>query len=705
MNSEENIKNHARPLDGEFMPERMRRINSSPASKPPAIDIPGSSDWVASASHSEPTIRGMKPATMPAQMRRAVILSRFHLGAILATTFLAGCAPQIEVVSTNRSAVVSTDKSFKFARHWWDEGSLNRKVVHQHNLERLIREDQERALVALGDVSSRSRQVEDIAALSELTFRFGQTLEHTDPQKSLGLYLAAADIGYHHLIGKNEPSSTTQYELRIRESYNKATTGVVTLLQKLPGGMHTHHVASASGRSFDVEPKSGDFSSSPLYYDQWLPADGWKQRGFNVHYWNEGFGARLVAARTNHLVSPLERHRPDEGIFDHATALLVFLNVTEHAAGVQSARLIFYNPVFTPRVAVNGRRWGLAADFTMPWAMLLSRTRPLSKARWSALFHPAETSRPPRLYLMEPYSPDRIPIIMVHGLWSTPLAWRQLTNELIGDPEIRMRYQVWHYLYPTGFPFLQSAADFRDELENLRRMVDTHDHDFAMQNMVLIAHSMGGLLTRTLVTDSGDAIWNSTFAISPSKLGPDVEQLPELRRQLYFRPKSYVKRVVFVAVPHRGSKAADSLLARVVSRQVRLPDDLHALISDLRASNPNLLKPEASALFDRGYPTSIRVLSPKADGLMALADLPVDRSIPFHSIIGDRGRRDGAKSSDGFVTYASAHLPGAASELIVPSDHSAYENPQAMAEVKRILKLHLAELDLRRSRKFNPTHQ
>jgi len=160
--------------------------------------------------------------------------------------------------------------------------------------------------------------------------------------------------------------------------------------------------------------------------------------------------------------------------------------------------------------------------------------------------------------------PDRIPIIMVHGLRATPLTWQQLTNELMGNPEIRRRYQIWHYLYPTGLPFLTSAANFRDDLEEVRRLLDPDGRDFATQNMVVIGHSMGGLLTRTLVTDSGDALWNSTFAVPISEIPPDMEQLPQLRRVFYFTPKSYVKRVIFVAVPHRGTTSADGPFGRFV---------------------------------------------------------------------------------------------------------------------------------------------
>jgi hypothetical protein len=241
-------------------------------------------------------------------------------------------------------------------------------------------------------------------------------------------------------------------------------------------------------------------------------------------------------------------------------------------------------------------------------------------------------------------------------------------------------------------PFLTSAADFRDELETVRQLLDPTGQHYATQHMIVIAHSMGGLLGRTLVTDSGNELWNSTFAIPASDLDPNLKQLPELRRMFYFRANPCVKRIIFIAVPHRGSKTADSLVGRIVSGWVILPDTFHQFIAGLEKSVPGLLKPEAAPLFKKGYPNSIRVLSPKTPGLVALAGLPVTSATPFHSIMGDRGHGGGDNSSDGVVPYSSSRLTGANSELIVASNHRVPEHPAAIAEVKRILKLHVADL-------------
>ena len=88
-------------------------------------------------------------------------------------------------------------------------------------------------------------------------------------------------------------------------------------------------------------------------------------------------------------------------------------------------------------------------------------------------------------------------------------------------------------------------------------------------------------------------------------------------------------------------------------------------------------------------PNSIYSLSPKNPTLRALDTVPI--TVPYHSIIGDRGRHDSPKSSDGVVPYWSSHLDGAVSECIVPGSHPCCELPQTIAEVDRILLLNLKQ--------------
>jgi len=106
------------------------------------------------------------------------------------------------------------------------------------------------------------------------------------------------------------------------------------------------------------------------------------------------------------------------------------------------------------------------------------------------------------------------------------------------------------------------------------------------------------------------------------------------------------------------------------------------------AAKPLLIADPAARPLNR-MPNSVDTLEPNDRFVEAVSKLPIARGIPYHSIMGDRGRGDTPNSSDGVVPYWSSHLPGAQSELIVNSDHGAQYNPQAIQEVERILKKNL----------------
>jgi hypothetical protein len=95
-------------------------------------------------------------------------------------------------------------------------------------------------------------------------------------------------------------------------------------------------------------------------------------------------------------------------------------------------------------------------------------------------------------------------------------------------------------------------------------------------------------------------------------------------------------------------------------------------------------------------PNSVDTLAPNNRFVKAINTVPIMRGIPYHVICGDRGlggNKDHSKPvmSDGVVPYWSSHMEGAQSECIVPSDHGAHQNPQAIREVKRILRLNAGQ--------------
>ncbi len=283
------------------------------------------------------------------------------------------------------------------------------------------------------------------------------------------------------------------------------------------------------------------------------------------------------------------------------------------------------------------------------------------------LLRPGHFAGRPRIVFLEPFDPDKIPLVLIHGLMSTPRIWTPLVKDLLADPEIREQYQIWFFYYPTGQPVPLSALQLREALDDAVR---AHQ---PCKPMVLIGHSMGGILARAQVS-----------RISLAEAGtivPNIASLPKeslLRRALTFEPRTDVGRVVFMFTPHRGSRLASNSLGAWGIRLIRLPDTLVREIADVFD--------QVTEAAGGQLPTSIHGLSPNSRFLRALdRTTPV---VPTHSIIGDRGRRRGglANSSDGVVPYRSAHLTSAESEVVVPAWHGGFDNPLAVIELRRILR-------------------
>ena len=114
---------------------------------------------------------------------------------------------------------------------------------------------------------------------------------------------------------------------------------------------------------------------------------------------------------------------------------------------------------------------------------------------------------PTGLSLLRPYTRGKIPVVFIHGLWSNPWSWDRMIAELEADPSLADRYQSWTFGYSTGDPIPYSASLLRRDLQEVRRKFDPDDSDAAFNRMVLVGHSMGGLLTKMMVQDSGTRLW------------------------------------------------------------------------------------------------------------------------------------------------------------------------------------------------------
>jgi pimeloyl-ACP methyl ester carboxylesterase len=426
-----------------------------------------------------------------------------------------------------------------------------------------------------------------------------------------------------------------------------------------------------------VPGAKGDFvlTHKPDPRAEWNPAlyDFTAADEFDVHgkYVTErttrdGIGAPIVA---------VERE-PSKNARQHFAPSRIFYSVTviAHFEGRRCV-LTFEDPLAKETVSFYGRTVPLAADFTVPLAVMLQQTDP-KRHEISRVLNPEKFAYTAAVERLQPYDPNKTVVLVIHGLMDSQATWTPMINKLRGDPVIRKHYQFWFYSYPSGYPYPYSAAILREELDAVEKRFPK------LRPMVVIGHSMGGCISRLLLTDSGDQLWMKIFGRPPDDvpLSPHVREY--FRQELFFRHRPEIGRVIFIAAPLRGSNLATGLIGKIAAIFIREPTlSSEASQEMLRVTNvrEEELKPKRRA-------NSVDSLSPKSRFVNAINTIPMTSGVPYHTIIGDRGRGDSPNSSDGTVPYWSSHMQGAATEDIVPSNHSAHQDPQAIAEVLRILK-------------------
>ena len=446
--------------------------------------------------------------------------------------------------------------------------------------------------------------------------------------------------------------------------------------------------AGGQRESYPLSDGSGELrvgfspdSDYPLsYFDRIVAAESVRERGI-VRKTRRGYGAPFVAIREQRPERAEEMDfYPPRGLH---TPVTVTMDSVKRSGGTTEVLFSLRNPLLAETVSVGSRRLPLAADYSASLAMLLEgRTEEIDGLR--GFFNAKKRIKHSGVFLTEPYDPDRIPVLLIHGLISVPMIWRDIVPEMISDPEIAKRYQFMVLAYPSSYPVIESAAFLRDELAALRAKYDPEGRDALSRDMVLVGHSMGGMLAHVLVAEMGDHLWNQ-FSDTPLDEVPVSDDLrEELRRRVYFEPDEGVRRVVYFSAPHRGAYVAAKGFAGILAMLAKLP-------SDVLRFNAEGVAPQADEYFKiplhRHY-TSRESLKPGSVTVTALELAPYKKGVVYHSIIGDRGRGDTPNSSDGLVEYWSAHQEGAASELIVPSDHGSYKDPLAIEELRRILRLH-----------------
>ena len=470
--------------------------------------------------------------------------------------------------------------------------------------------------------------------------------------------IAAAETAWNKL--QRQPTDG-----EAQREYNSAVTQMFTTLR------------SAKLAPWSAPIKAGAFTLAwkphpdpvwaPSQYDL-IPTDNLQITGSYVdqRVRKPGLGAPLIAKRS---ADQVHEFAPTPHFYYAATGVARFEG--------KRCVLALEDPMEIEKVHLGSRSYPLAVDLTAPAAMMLAEMDK-QKLGLPRLLHPAKYAATARVSRLEPYDPNKTVVLMVHGLMSSPATWFPMLNHLQSNDEVRRNYQFWFYSYPSGYPYPYSAAIMRRELDAAEKQYPLK------KKMVVIGHSMGGCISRLLITNSGKSIWNEMFDVAPEKMDLSPEHRHLLTESAIFEHRPEIGRVIFISAPLRGADLATGWLGRLGARLVSLPTDMLSAGKDMLT----IEKPNAGEQHMKRFPTSVDSLSEKNDFVRAVQKVPLAPGIPHHTIAGDRGKGNAPNSSDGLVPYWSSHLPDAVSEKIVPSHHPAHQHPQAMDEVLRILKLH-----------------
>ena len=448
---------------------------------------------------------------------------------------------------------------------------------------------------------------------------------------------------------------------------------------------HSLWARPAEGVSLDGEPwtlkaaTTDDSEEYELSKFKISPTDRYTFKGelVTADSIKPGLGASVTVEGENKPLRGDSKLSSDDRIYYGMTAVLRFED--------RIAELSYYDPLERETVSMGGRDYDLAGDFSSPLFVALSSTD-VARRQLMGFFNADKVPDSGRLRQLQPYSADKIPVLVIHGLGDSPATWVPVVENLRGYRAIRENYQFWFFSYPSGLPYPIATATLREQLRQARSLYPGH------KDMVVIGHSMGGMIARLLMTDSGTTLWDAFFTVPPEQLPLDPITREKVRRTLIFEAEDDIARVLFASASHRGSETANDLIGRIGARLVGNP------FSDRQTSKEieMQIRPEARANCKGRLPNSVELLDPEGTFLQALNPMPVDPSIPFHSLIGDQGKGGNLSkiepvSTDGVVPYWSSHMDGAVSEKIIPSKHWTHLHEDGLAEITRVLMLHIGQ--------------
>lgn len=545
-----------------------------------------------------------------------------------------------------------------------------------------------------------------LSALSELWLQEAMKLDkqRRDSEHIEGIlnaYLETARHAYAYMFWTKRTPSMRALEDRqaqVRDYYNFAVQQTLSAIYEYYGRPHPTNIdvmkdVHLQSRNWKITIQTRDvrYASRRTIPEDLIPASSLSFRGLRNQYRRDGLGAEFVAVTSNRVVDTQSAEVPfSETPFPAITAVMSFPGTSvDEVLNAQEAFITVYDPYNRESIDLADAKVPLAANFTSAYGLWLARSGFASQSLLT-LIGRGEVLEIPRVYLLQPYNPDRRIVIMLHGLASSPEAWINLANEVLGDETLRQNYQIWQIYYPTNAPIAFNNIEIHKAIRKSLVHFDPEGTARASKDMMLIGHSMGGILSRLMVSSSEDRLWDAFLKKYPLEGSRLETAQKELRPYMVFDALQQVGRVIFIATPHKGTPLAEIAPVRWIAGIVTVPlsvmgrfTEVARLLVDPGSANPvSLTRPF----------NSIDNLSSHDPFIRAVADIPVSSRVRYHSIIGcitpDLPLYE---SNDGVVPYSSAHLDGSDSEQVIQSGHSVQETPEAIIEIRRIMHLHLKE--------------
>jgi pimeloyl-ACP methyl ester carboxylesterase len=562
-------------------------------------------------------------------------------------------------------------------------------ILHRYDLDRVAARQPDDAVRQLHHKALAIGDRDMLFALAEMSYVAGDTIRKSVKPRALrdarDYYLGSAVYAWLFLFGEGKDAPPGPFDRRFREACDFYNSGVGLALTGRRSTKAVVKLESARRRlpvgEIDLRLGQSELASEFSQCEQVLLSDQFRVRGLSVRNREAGVGTPLIGVLPAEAALHLHRTVPATVVLRVQAALV------DLAAGSNVATLELYSPLDVTNVLIGEAKVPLEADLTTYRAYALNQAT-IWKLGNLGFLAPAERI-PSQLMLNQPYQPDRIPVVYVHGTFSSPVTWAEMANFLTADPVLRQRYQIWSFMYGSGNPLVHSIADLRAALTAEVQRRDPEGTNAALHQMVVIGHSQGGLLAKGTAIDTGDRIWRLMNTNRLEDLKVTDADRAKLRQMLFLEPLPFVRRVVFIATPHRGSYLSGSLARRLAQRLVSLPGAMVSRSKDVLL----LTQGSDTGKFLHGrMPTSLDGMSPENPGLLAMAEIPVAPSVKAHSIIPVLGKGDYRQGRDGVVAYQSAHVDYVESEFIVSSKHSCLGQPATIEEVRWILHQHLKEL-------------